>query len=129
MYDHQTTIRFIESRFPDLADDLHDEIADGLLHVQMGVFSRLAQSAIDSENEFLWNKVTNVFMCLWEDCTPDVENALNVSFLENLNFDNGKGKRAWAYNKMPGTMQKAFDEMEAYNRKIHGANVSMPQTS
>ncbi len=120
MYDHQTTIRFIESRFPSLADDLHNEIADGLLHVQMGVFARLAQSAIDSGNEVLWNKITDTFTCLWEDCAPGVENALNVSFLEQLNFDSGKGKRAWAYHKMSDTMRKAFDEMEAYNRKIHG---------
>jgi hypothetical protein len=121
MYDHQTTIKLIESRFPNLADDLHDEIIDGLLHLQMAVFSRLAQDAIDSEDVTSWEKITKVFMCIWQDCTPDVENALNVSFLEHLNFKDGKRKRAWAYDKMSLTMRKAFDEMESYNKKLHGS--------
>jgi hypothetical protein len=49
MYDRQTTIHFIETRFPSLAADRHDEIANGLLHVQMGVRARFAQSALDDE--------------------------------------------------------------------------------
>ncbi len=120
MYDHQMAIRFIESRFPDLADDLHDKIADGLLHIQIGAFSKLAHYAIDSGDEVSWDQITDTFMRLWENCTPDVENALNVSFLEQLNFDNAKITRSWAYDKMPDVMRKAFDEMEAYNTRIHG---------
>ena len=114
------TIQLIKSRFPNLADDLHDEIADGLLHIQIGVFSRFAQSVIDSEDERLWGQVTDTFVCLWKNCTLDVENALNVSFLENLNFDDGKSKRFWAYSEMPDAMRKAFDKMEMYNKEIHG---------
>jgi len=52
--------------------------------------------------------------------TADVENALNVSFLEHLNFRDGKCKRAWAYNKMPPAMRKAWDDMMAYNKRWHG---------
>ncbi len=59
-----------------------------------------------------------------ENRTP-VENALNVSSLEQLNFNDNQGKRFWAYSTMPRTMQKAFDEMEAYNREISVANESM----
>jgi hypothetical protein len=120
MYDHQTTSQFLEPRFPSLAADLHDEIADELLHVQIGAFSRFAQSVIDNEDEVTWHQVTDSFMHLWKNCTPDVENALNVSFLEQLSFKDGAKRRAWAYDKMPDTMRKAFDEMEAYNRNIHG---------
>lgn len=121
MHDHQTTIKLIESSFPNITDELHDEIADGLLHIQMGVFSRLAQDVIDSEDPASWEQITKTFMCIWKNCTPDVENALNVSFLEHLNFNDGKRNRAWAYNKMPLTMRKAFEEMAAYNKKLHGS--------
>jgi hypothetical protein len=42
-----------------------------------------------------------------------------VSFLENLDFTDGERSRSWGYMFMPVTMKKAFDDMEAYNRKVH----------
>lgn len=120
MYDNKTSIEYIESRFPELGEALHDEIIDGLLHPQLGEFSRLAQSVIDESSKAGWSKVTTVFMQLWSDCTPEVKNALNVSFLEHLNFTDGKRARSWAYREMPKPMRKAWEEMNEYNRSIHG---------
>jgi len=110
----------IESKFPDLAEELHDETWDGLLHLQIGVFSHWAQDSINTGDQESWKQITEVFMDLWRDCTPEVVNALNVSFLEHLNFTDGKRQRSWAYASMPKAMRKAWDEMEAYNRKLHG---------
>jgi hypothetical protein len=120
MYNNLTSIEYIQSQFPELAEELHDEIVDGLLHLQLGVFSHLAQAAIDEKDKGKWAKVTETFMVLWKDCSPDVRNALNVSFLEHLNFVDGKKNRVWAYEKMPIIMRNAWDEMDEYNRKIHG---------
>ncbi len=120
MYDNKTSIEYIESQFPELSEELHDEIIEGLLHPQMGVFSRLAQNAIDSKNESGWKKVTHVFIEIWRSCSPDVTNALNVSFLEHLKFADGKKVRSWAYKAMPVVMRDAWNEMDEYNRKIHG---------
>jgi len=58
------------------------------------------------------------FLDLWRDCTPDVENALNVSFLEHLSFVDGQKLRSWAYEAMPPMMREAWDAMEAYNQRI-----------
>lgn len=120
MYDHVKTIQLIEDRFPELSEELHDEICDNLLHPQIAVFSRFAQSVIDDANSELWNSVSQTFWEVWKDCTPEVTNALNVSFLEHLNFSDAKKKRSWAYVAMHPAMRKAWDEMEAYNRKLHG---------
>ena len=120
MYDSKTSIEYIESRFPELSEELHEETWDGLLHLQMAVYSRRAQRVIDDGDRDGWQQIAQVFLDLWRDCTPDVENALNVSFLEHLNFADGKKSRSWAYQTMPSTMREAWDEMEAYNRKIHG---------
>ena len=120
MYESQTTIEFIETRFPSLSEELHDETWDGLLHLQVAVFSRLAQNVVDDGNRDAWRLVTQTFLDLWHDCTPEVKNALNVSFLEHLNFSDGKKDRSWAYQKMPQVMRRAWDEMEAYNQNIHG---------
>ena len=120
MHDKITSIEYIGAKFPHLVNELHHETWEGLLHVQMGVFSHCAQDSIDAGNRETWKQITEAFMALWSDCTPDVINALNVSFLEHLNFTDDTKQRSWAYKAMPQEMQKAWNEMEAYNRKLHG---------
>lgn len=119
-YDANTAIQYIESVFPHLTTDLHGDIVDGLLHCQIAVFARYAQGVVDRGDEQSWPRVTQTFMELWRQCDPDVINALNVSFLENINFTDGRSKRSWAYVAMPAQMRSAWDLMEAYNRKLHG---------
>ncbi len=120
VYDKNTSIEHIVARFPHLLKDLHDDTCEGLLHVQMGFFSQWAQTSIDAGDKQAWKQITEVFMELWHGCTPDVKNALNVSFLEHLNFDDDEERRSWAYTAMPQEMRKAWHEMEEYNRKLHG---------
>ena len=103
-----------------MAAELHDETWDGLVHLQIAAFARWAQAVIDAGDEGVWKRITEVFMDLWRDCTPDVINALNVSFLEHLDFTDDNKRRSWAYASMPPEMRKAWNEMEAYNRKLHG---------
>lgn len=109
----------IETEFPELIDDLHDEVNEGLLHLQIAEFYRLAQKAIDNGDKAKLGKVYELFRFLFLNGSPDLINALNVSFLEHLNITDGKKKRAWAYEAMPPLIKKAFDEMAEYNRKIH----------
>lgn len=120
MYNNITSIQYIESKFPDLSEELRDEIYEGLLHLQIAVFSRLAQRAVDEGDNSLWKEVNSVFLEIWRNCSSDVINALNVSFLEHIHFKDGKKNRSWAYKAMHPIMRKAWDEMEEYNVKIHG---------
>lgn len=113
-------VRRIQTEFPELTDSLHNEIVEGLLHLQIAEFSRLAQRRIDDGNRPGFKRVCELFRVLFLNGAPDLVNALNVSFLEHLNFANGKSNRAWAYQAMPELMRKAFDDMAEYNRKIHG---------
>ena len=41
----------------------------------------------------------------WMDCDPDVQNALGVSYLEHLNFDDGKVPRVWAFALLAPPLQ------------------------
>ncbi len=121
MYDKITTIEYLGTTFPHLKEEMHDEVWDGLLHLQMAVFARWAQEVITNGDRKTWGQVTKAFLRIWRDCNPEVTNALNVSFLENLTFADGKRRRrSWAYDLMPPQMQKAWDAMEEYNRKLHG---------
>ncbi|MCB0744845.1 MAG: hypothetical protein KDC67_13135, partial [Ignavibacteriae bacterium] len=50
----------------------------------------------------------------------DIKNALYVSFLEHLNFQDTKKKsRSWAYEIMPKIMQEAHSDIIKYNNELH----------
>jgi len=120
MFDAKTAIQYIEKCFPQLASELHDDVIDGLLHPQIGAFSHYAQRVIDESNRNEWDTITSSFVEIYNDCSQDVLNAMNVSFLEHLNFKDEKHIRSWAYDTMPSVMKQAWIEMDAYNRKLHG---------
>ncbi len=120
MHTHRSSICLIEERFPSLADELHDEVIEGLLHPQIGEFARFAQGAIDAGDKEAWAAITTVFLELWSNCDDGVRNALNVSFLEHLNFEDRKKQRQWAFKLMPRVMRTAWEEMESYNRRLYG---------
>lgn len=120
LYAHEETIRRIEDAFPALRAELHHELVDGLLHPQLGAFARLAQTFIDGGDRSGWQRVVDVFTDLRLNEDPALENALNVSFLENLDFKDDKLCRLWAYEAMPERMRSAWNEMDMYNRRLHG---------
>lgn len=113
-------LKKIEEVFPEIAEEIHEDVIEGLLHCQIGEFSRFAQRQIDRQDRDSFGKICRVFVELFTDADPSLENALNVSFLEHLDFTDGEHSRSWAYLFMPAMMRTAFDDMEAYNRKIHG---------
>ena len=110
MFDRKTSIGYVESRFPQLSEELHEETWDGLLHLQVAVFSRWAQSVIDDGDRDGWHPKAQVFLDPWRDCTPDVQNALNVSFLEHLNFTDGM--------KMDGLYLAFLADLVALARRV-----------
>lgn len=124
MYDSQLAIKIIEQHFPHLSDSLHEDSLDDLIHCQMGIFARWAQEVIDAQDTVNWQRISEVFLQLWDNCTENVKNALNVSLLEHLYFADTKRKRswirrAWAFDAMHPRMRQAWKEMERYNRELH----------
>jgi hypothetical protein len=107
----------IEKEFPEISEELRED--EGLLHLQIGEFSHLAQSFIDGAKTNEFKRVCELFVKLFPSASSELENALNVSFLEHLNFTDGKKERSWAYTAMPPLMRKAWDEMEEYNDNLH----------
>jgi hypothetical protein len=109
----------IEREFPEIRDELRDEDWDGLIHLQVSVFGRRLQAAIDDRDHMTFQRACTLFLELFENGDPSLVNALNVSFLEHLDFYDGKRKRQWAYLEMPPKMRSAFDAMVEYNRRLH----------
>ena len=108
----------IEIDYPKISEEIQED--EGLLHIQIGTFSHLVQSFIDNNDAQAFEGACNLFVELFQDAAPELKNALNVSFLEHLNFIDGKNVRSWAYKAMPKSMKEAWDKMDEYNNRIHG---------
>lgn len=73
------------AEFPSLADEFAEN--KGLFHVQMGTFSRLARVAIERGDFATLKRCHNLADETMRNASPSVENAIFVSFLENLDFE------------------------------------------
>ncbi|MEW4563661.1 hypothetical protein AB1K70_14100 [Bremerella sp. JC770] len=113
-------IERIEATFPQLSASLHDSIAEGLLHLQIAEFARLIQAFVDTHASQSLDTAYQLFVELYEQGSPALLNALNVSLLENISFD--EHDQHWAYDRMPPTMRTAYDDMVEYNQRIHGGD-------
>jgi hypothetical protein len=87
-----TPDEFIEAArvaFPEMSSAFDDDA--GLFHLQVGSLASHAQAAIDAgdrgEVERQFEFVRNASLA----GDPEVQNALGVSYLEHLNFQDGKG--------------------------------------
>ena len=100
--------------FPALREELDDESVKGLLHMEMGCFFRLTQQAIDDEDEATVKKCFQFADSVFHDADSDLTNALYVSYLEHLNFKDGRKRRQWAYSKLPAKLQAGFREINEY---------------
>ena len=73
------------AEFPSLTDEFAEN--EGLFHVQMGIFSRIARAAIERGDFSTLKRCYNLADETMGNASPSVENAIFVSFLENLNFE------------------------------------------
>jgi hypothetical protein len=92
-----TTIQFIDQlvgEFSELRHDVEDEA--GLPHLQMAVFARSTQTAIDRGDFKTLRRHFAFADRFFHHSADDLENALYVSYLENLEFTAPHGEKARA---------------------------------
>ena len=82
----------------------------------MGRFAQVTQAAIDAGDLDTAQASFRLVEQLMADPGPELENALNVSFFEMLDFEGPKGRAAWAV--LPPALQKAWQEMQDYLVKL-----------
>jgi hypothetical protein len=56
---------------------------------------------------------------VFRDAAPEVENAVNVSYLENLRFDVWKAGPTRARGLLPPRLHQALVDLEEYSAKLH----------
>jgi hypothetical protein len=117
--DHEQFIALLTERFPEVVAEI-DDCSQGLLHLEMATLARATQRAIDAQDKETVLRHFTFVDEVFRDSAPDVENAVNVSYLENLRFEGRKARNTNARKPLPPRLHQALVELEAYLAMIHG---------
>jgi hypothetical protein len=105
--DRSLFLKELKATFPQLRRDLNQE--HGLLHLETDVFMRFVQTSIDTGAKDTLVAALQLADKFLRDGNGQVVNALTVSFLEHLNFEDGKVPRRWAWlSRQGGTKPVSF---------------------
>src|SRR4051812_45195912 len=119
MVDREAFLIMLAERYPVIAAD-HDEGAGGLLHMEMGALARAAQAAISDEDTAAVREHFRFIDEVYCRATPEVKNAVHVSYLERLGFDGRHGKRIKAREMLSPALQAGLRGLEGYNAELFG---------
>ncbi len=119
MIDREAFIVMLNERYPAVAADI-DECARGLPHLEMGTLARAVQVAISDEDTAAIKEHFRFIGEIYHRATPEVKNAIHVSYLEHLSFDGKHGKRIKAREMLSPELQAALSALEAYNAELFG---------
>ncbi|MBA2731463.1 MAG: hypothetical protein H0U54_01085 [Acidobacteria bacterium] len=109
--DKDKFVKLALAEFPQLREEFAED--DGLLHLQMAAFSRFAQAAIDRNDLDVLVGCYAFLAEVMKSAASDVENAIYVSFLENLDFESSV-YGAEAKRLLPPALQKALAELNEH---------------
>jgi hypothetical protein len=110
---HLEFLELLTGEFPELTHQIRDK--DGLLHLEVAAFRRATEDAMDAGNLWTVEKHFRFVARVLADASPDVENALSVSYLEDLALGECTPARHRAVkDRMP---RKLRDDMIGINSK------------
>ena len=111
--DYGEFIKRLEVRYPQVFSAISD-IERGLLHCEMAVLARTTSKAIECGD---MATVTDHFAFMEEvlaSSDPHVENAVYVSYLENVFLGEDSAEFLVARSKLPARLAKALDQLERH---------------
>jgi hypothetical protein len=107
--------KLVLAEFPQLQQEFTE--AEGLIHLQMGSFSRFAQAAMERNDLDTLRRCYHLVAEIMNTAPSELENAIYVSFLENLDFESssygGEARRL-----LPSVLEKALDEVNEHWERI-----------
>jgi hypothetical protein len=114
---HSRFIALLTQRFPEIFANVGD-CARRLLHPEMGTVAQATQLAINAGDHETVRKHFEFIDEVLQDAAPDVENAVYVSYLENLRFDESEAESACARKLLPPRLRQALVDLEAHWQNI-----------
>jgi hypothetical protein len=113
--DHARFLQLLTDAFPEVPQAF-DEYSIGLLHCEMGVFARLTEAAIDEGRLWRVEQYFRFIERVRETATPEVENAVDVSYIESLAFSEVTDNRRSAFKLMPLALKAILLEIDGRGR-------------
>ncbi len=108
-YHRSDFLKAVKEAFPEVTQSINSQ--DGILHLEMSEFRRFAQSLIDSGREQELAKCFKVIERLERNASEKLRNAIDVSFVEDLDFsDTKKQSRSWAWRILPRSLQILYEQ-------------------
>jgi len=123
--DHPRFIALLAERFPEVAASI-DECAQGLLRLEMGTLARATRAAIDGQDKATVRRHFQFIDEVFRDAAPDVENAVCVSYLENLRFEGRKAAPTKARDLLTPRLRQALDDLEKYLALLFSGSSALP---
>jgi hypothetical protein len=112
---HAKFLELLTDEFPEVPQSF-DEYRKGLLHCEMGAFARMTEEAIDQGRFWQVEKYFRFIDRMRENATPEVENAIDVSYIEFLAFSEMSENRREAMKRMPKTIKAILLEIDGRAR-------------
>ncbi len=116
--DRVNEAKFLElalAEFPSLGAEFTEE--EGLIHLQMAAFSHFAQAAIERNDIATLKRCYSLLEEVVKNSTFEVENAIYVSFLENLDFESSPYGTE-AKRLLPALFSTMLVELEAHWQQL-----------
>jgi hypothetical protein len=117
--DRDRFIALLTERFPEVAAEI-DDCSQGLLHLEMATLARATQAAIDNQDRDTVRRHFHFIDEVFQDAAPDVENAVNVSYLEGLRFEGRKAGPTRARELLTPPLRQALVDLEDYLARLFG---------
>jgi hypothetical protein len=115
LIDHAKFLQILTEEFPEVPEAF-DGYGKGLLHCEMGVFARLTEEAIDDGRFWQVEQYFRFIERVRDGATPEVANAVDVSYIEFLAFSEVTDYRHKAIKRMPQPLRAILLEIDRRGR-------------
>lgn len=110
----EDVVKELLKQFPSIEAELTDDTWTGLLHLEIACFARYTQFQIDNNNKDELRRCFQAAHKFLHDGDKEVRNAIYVSYLEHLDFKDGKKPRSWAMREMSSLLRTGYEDIMKY---------------
>jgi hypothetical protein len=97
--------------FPELVDELDEPSGVGLLHLETACLARATEAAMSRGDRATVRTHFEFVHRAWVAGDDEVQNALAVSYFENLDFRDEQSSRSWAIPEIPEVLVPVATEL------------------
>lgn len=112
--DRSKFLREVKEHFPEIKEDINAE--QGLLHLEVSVFYLFTQKLINEGNVERVKIAYHIADKYFRLGDTKMQNAIDVSYVEGLEFKNTKkNEREWAWQVLPSMLKAAYTSFHGKN--------------